>query len=253
MKAKSIISFSVLLAALAGAMIASKDHSRSQAAIYQKSSKDMAIKGKLLFKDDFDNKMVYTKEFQTVADGWRVRANHQKWEQTKKGVKSIWEVGHMPVLTYEGKFNDAIIEVDFRYFKEEGKWAGCRISATNPTLNPRAYAASVWANQDAAERPLGMVLEHDEWKPGVITTVDNKAASFEPGKWYTFKMELVGNYVRATCNGVTVFGTHEKFGIPKTAIYLGTGKAPHEFRRFRVYEAMANPAWTVPSSALKTN
>jgi hypothetical protein len=29
----------------------------------------------------------------------------------------------MPVLVYSGSFGDAVIEVDFRFHKEEGKWA----------------------------------------------------------------------------------------------------------------------------------
>ena len=48
-----------------------------------------ASKGKLLFKDDFDNKMVYSKEYQKVTEGWEVRANHAKWEQTKNGVNLL--------------------------------------------------------------------------------------------------------------------------------------------------------------------
>jgi hypothetical protein len=38
-----------------------------------------------------------------------------------------------------------------------------------------------------------MVLEHDEWKPGVITTVDTLMVSFQPDKWYTLRLELIGN------------------------------------------------------------
>jgi hypothetical protein len=87
-----------------------------------------------------------------------------------------------------------------------------------------------------------MVLEHDEWKPGEITTVDTLMATFDPGKWYTLRLELVGNEAMATCNGVAVYGTHEKFGIPKNSIYLGTGTSKHELRNFRVYEAVPNPA-----------
>lgn len=159
------------------------------------------------------------------------------------GVESVYETGHMPVLVYSGLFNDVVIEIDFRFHREEEKWAACRISATNPELNPRAYAASVWANSDSKSRALGMVLEHDKWKPGVITTVDTLMACFESGKWYTLRLELVGNYARATCNGVTVYGTHEKFGIPKNSIYLGVGTCRHELRNFRVYEAIKNPKW----------
>lgn len=199
-----------------------------------------AVKGKLLFKDDFDQNIVYNKEFQRLTEDWEVKATHAKWEPTNNGIKSIYESGHMPVLTYKGNFKDVIIELDFRFFKEEEKWSACRISATNTVLNPRAYSASVWANLDNKSRSLGMVLEHDEWKPGEITTVDFKASTFKPGKWYTLKLELIGNYARATCNGITVLGTHDKFGITKNSIYLGVGTSPHELRNFKVFEALKN-------------
>lgn len=207
----------------------------------------MAVKGKLLFEDNFKTPTEYTKEFQTVKEGWNVKAGHAIWKQTCEGVQSIWEKGHMPVLVYSGTFNDVIIEVDFRFQMEEGKWGGMRVSPTNPTLNPRAYAVSVWASSTNKGRPYGMVLEHDEWKPGVITTVDTMPTQLESGKWYTLRLEVVGSYALATCNGITVFGTHEKFGItPKTQISLGVGTCPHELKNFRVYEALPNPAWSKP-------
>ena len=57
----------------------------------------------------------------------------------------------------------------------------------------------------------------------------------------------------ATCNGVSVYGTHEKFGLqPKTAIYLGVGTCPHELRHFRVYAAKPNPAFKAPTPAAAT-
>lgn len=208
-----------------------------------KSDTNMAIKGKLLLEEDFTTPAAYTKDFQPTKDGWSVKAGHAKWVKSGKGVESVWETGHMPVLGYSGTFRDAVIEVDFRFQKEEGKWAACRISAANPELNPRAYAASVWANSDNKARALGMVLEHDEWKPGVITTVDTLMATYQPNKWYTLRLELIGNNAQATCNGVTVFGTHELFGIPKNSISLGVGTAKHELRNFRVYEATLNPKW----------
>lgn len=196
-----------------------------------------AIKGRLLFEDNFKNLAEYTKESQPVMEGWSVRVGHAKWEKSKKGIQSLWESGHMPVLVYSGSFGDVVIEVDFRFKKEEGKWAACRISAANPELNPRAYAASVWANSDNKGRALGLVLEHDEWSPGVITTVDTKMSTFEPNKWYTLHLEIIGNNAMASCNGVTVHGTHEMFGIPKSSISLGVGTCSHEVRNFRVYEA----------------
>jgi Domain of Unknown Function (DUF1080) len=205
----------------------------------------IAKKGKLLLEENFVTPATYTKEAQPVKNGWKVKVGHSEWERISGGVATKWTTGHMPVLTYEGNYQDVVIELEYRFFAEEGKWATCRISATNPELNPRAYAVSVWANQDNKAREKGMVLEHDEWKPGVITTVENKPATWEPGKWYKISLEIVGNYARATCNGVTVYGTHEKFGMPKTHIYLGTGTAKHEIRNFRVFEAVKNPKWVV--------
>jgi hypothetical protein len=210
----------------------------------------MAVKGELLLEENFRQYEQYAKEAQPVRAGWTVRANHADWKRTADGVQSVWQAGHMPVLTYEGSFGDAVIEVEFRYRAEPGKWAACRISATNPKLNPRAYAASVWANQDNDARARGMVLEHDEWKPGAITMVDRAAAKFEPDTWYTLRLELVGERALATCNGVTVSGTYDKFGLkPKTSISLGVGICPHELRNFRVYAAKPNPAWKAPATA----
>jgi hypothetical protein len=198
----------------------------------------LAKKGKLILKYDFKAPAEYTKEYQAVNDSWQVKVGHANWKQTKKGVESIWESGHMPVLVLTGIFGDAIIEVDFRFQDEEDKWAACRISATNPELAPRSYAVSVWANVDSRSRKPGMVLENDEWKPGEITTVDTLMATFASNKWHTLRLELVGNEARATCNGYAVSGMHEKFGIPKNSIYLGSGTSKHEFRKLRVYEAI---------------
>ncbi len=54
--------------------------------------------------------------------------------------------------------------------------------------------------------------------------------------------------LRGQFNGVTVYGTFELFGLPKTSVPLGSGYCVHDFRRFRIYEAAPNPKWTVPVS-----
>ncbi len=52
------------------------------------------------------------------------------------------ESGHMPVLKIEGDFHHCLIEVDFRFREEDGRWGGCRISQDiancyhAPTLSP---------------------------------------------------------------------------------------------------------------------
>lgn len=207
------------------------------------SRAQLALKGPLLLEENFRTVRAFTKEGENLREGWKVRVAHAAWERTDEGVRSLWTTGHMPVLVLEGSFGDAIIEVDFRYTAEPGKWAACRVSATNRELNPRAYAVSVWANQDNAARARGLVLEHDEWKPGHITMVDDKRGTFEPGKWYTLRLEIVGQTALAHCNGLSVKGTFDKFGLPKTSLWLGVGTCPHELKNLRIFAAKPNPGW----------
>lgn len=195
-----------------------------------------AVRGELLLEENFQQHAVYTKERLPVKEGWQVRVAHGIWQRTAEGVRSIWEQGHSPVLVYEGAFGDVIIEVDFRYRAEPDKWAACRVSATNPTTYPRAYAASVWANVDFRSRARGLLIENDVWS-GPITRVAYGNALFAPDVWHTVRLELTGNQAVAECNGVRITGTHDKFGIPKTTIWLGTGQSPHELRNLRVYAA----------------
>lgn len=213
----------------------------------------LALKGALLFAEDFRRYETYTKEKLPVQEGWQVRVAHGLWTRTAEGVKSTETPGHQPVLVFEGDFGDCVIEVDFRYQKgEPGKWGACRISATNPALHPRAYAASVWANVDYKSRAVGLVLEHDEWSPGHITQVARKLTDFLPDTWYTLRLELIGNRALAECNGVTVTGEYPKFGLPKSSLWLATGLSSHELRRLRVYRATPNPAWPPKQAAEST-
>jgi hypothetical protein len=211
----------------------------------------IAEKGELILQEDFRRHAAFTKDPRPVVEGWQARVAHGIWQRTDAGVQSTWEKGHSPVLVYEGTFGDVVIEVDFRYRAEPGKWAACRVSATNPQLYPRAYAASVWANVDFKSRGRGFLLENDVWS-GHITRVSYKKAQFQPDTWYTLRFELVGNTASAECNGVRITGAHEKFGIPKSSLWLATGMSPHELRQLRVYAARPRPA-PAPAAGVKTD
>lgn len=196
----------------------------------------LAEKGELLLEENFQRYAVYTKAKQPVKDGWQARVAHGTWTRTAEGVQSTWQEGHSPVLVFEGSFGDVVVELDFRYHAEPGKWAACRVSATNTVLNPRAYSASVWANTDFKSRAIGLVLEHDEWS-GHITQVSRKLMEFAPDVWHTLRLEIVGDKASATCDGTTISGAHEKYGLPKNSLWLATGMSPHELRHLRVYAA----------------
>ena len=199
-----------------------------------------AIKGELLLEEDFQRHAVYTKERLPLQAGWQVRVAHGQWNRTADGVRSTWEKGHSPVLVVEGEFGDVVIELDFRFRAVPGQWAACRVSATNSTLFPRGYAASVWANSDFRSRGRGFLIENDVWD-GPITRVAFKYADYSADTWYTLRIELLGNRVVAECSGVQATGTHDKFGLPKTSLWLATGQSPHDLRRLRVFAATLQP------------
>ncbi len=208
----------------------------------ESSSRSLAIKGKLLLEDDLSQPAEYTKEFQPLKDGWKVKAWHAAFKHTEEGLESIWETGHNPVIAYECSLQNVIVEVDFRFLKNglPENNAYCRVNFTNKELDPKAYLLSTWMNASVKSRPAGINLEYEKWETQGNTAVSTKPGKFEPDTWYTVRLEVVGDSAQVTCNGMTAAGTHPKFRLPKTQLVIGVGKSPHQIRRVRVYEALPN-------------
>jgi hypothetical protein len=148
------------------------------------------------------------------------------------------------VLAYEGSFSNVVMGLDFRYRGEPGKDAYLRINPTNLQLDPRAYSVSAWANANSKARPYGVILEHEEWRTQGYYSVATQPGRFESNTWYTMRLEIIGDQAIASCNGYKATGRYEKFGLPKTLLAIAVGKAAHELRNLRVYEALPNPQWT---------
>lgn len=202
-----------------------------------------AESGEILLAEDFRRYDSYTRERLPLATGWQVRVAHGIWTRTADGVQSLETPGHQPVLVVEGEFADVIVELEFRYRAEPGKWAACRVSATNTELHPRAYAASVWANVDYHSRAVGLVLEHDQWS-GTVTQVARKMADFAPNVWHKLRLEIVGDHAVAMVGGVKVEGYFSTFGLRKNSLWLATGLSAHELRHLRIYAARGTSAGT---------
>ena len=212
----------------------------------------VALKGKLLLAEDFKSLAEYNRESQPVQEGWRVKVWHGAWTRTEEGLKSTWVSGHNPVIVYEGKTQDVIIELEFRFQEEPGKNAYCRIGPMARELDPKAYTVSMWANANSKARPPGVVLEHEEWRTQGYTSVSTKIATLAPNVWHTMRLEVLGDYAMATCGGVTAQGAYSKFALPKPMIAIGVGHATHELRALRIYEALPNPAWAKPTTPDRT-
>jgi hypothetical protein len=212
----------------------------------------LAFNGKLLLKDDFNTIQEYRTDFQTVQEGWKVKVWHAGFKPTDEGLQSVWVTGHNPVIVYEGSFHDVVVELEFRFHQEQdpARNSYCRINPMSRELDPRAYAISAWANINGKSRSYGMVLEYDVWEGGPIG-VAVQPGSFEPDRWYTMRLEVVGDDARVSCNGMVVTGNYRKFGLPKNWLAIGVGKGTHELRKLRVYEAVQNPSWVRPDPRAK--
>jgi hypothetical protein len=202
-------------------------------------------KGKLLFSDDFTIPENYTKEFQPLQQGWKVKAWHANFKHTPEGLESIWESGHNPVIAYECSLKNVVVEVEFRFLKEQvpPQNAYCRINLANLDLHPRSYSLSTWTNESVGSRSPGLTLEHEEWRPGGAQIIDTISGDFQPDTWYKITLEVLGSYARLSCNGRMVEGNHPKFGELKNLLVIGVGKSRHQLRNLKVYEAIKNSAW----------
>ncbi|RXK55903.1 hypothetical protein ESB00_08490 [Oleiharenicola lentus] len=192
--------------------------------------------GELLLAEDFRRHDSYTRERLPLNRGWQARVAHGIWTRTPDGVQSLETPGHQPVLVVEGSFGDVVVELEFRYRAEPGKWAACRVSATHTELQPRSYAASVWANVDYHSRAVGLVLEHDQWS-GTVTQVARTMTEITPDTWHKLRFTIVGDRATASLDGKEIKGSFPTFAGPKNSLWLATGLSAHELRRLRVYAA----------------
>lgn len=214
-------------------------------------STQMAIKGKVLFEDDFKYPVDYTKgKITPIQEGWSFKVWHAIWKPTPEGIQSNWEAGHNPVIGYDCDVQNVVVEIDFRFQKDTvpARNGYLRVNFTNKELDPRAYCVAGWANANSTARIQGVILEHEEWRSQGYIGVAEKIAKFQPDTWYTMRVEVLGDSVQVTCNGVSVAGRYEKFGLRKKQLVIGVGKCNHELRKLRVYEALPNSLWKMPNS-----
>ena len=156
----------------------------------------------------------------------------------------------MPVLEFdcEQPFTNVVIEVDFRFHRGPGR-------EQHEQRRGVSHFADEFQVESRRLRRLhlgepGQRTASPAWSSNTTNGggtasppwTTNHSAS-KPDKWYRVRMELIGNAVLAHCNGVTVYGTFEKFGMPKTSVPLGSGYCVHDFRRFRIYGAKPDPKW----------
>lgn len=199
-------------------------------------------KGALVVEDQFDGARP-TKKWMTFAGKWRRRATFGDWQPLSGGglrAANIPDDGHGPVLVYEGRFKDLVIECEFRLPAERGPFQHFRVFLNHPDYSGHTIGA--WANLSSKFQPVGLTLLHNP-KTEDKKVIDEKRfgpaeLKLEPDRWYAMRLELFGRHARVTVDGVVVSGSHPGFAVEKNVLGLNPGRGNGDVRNFRVWEAL---------------
>jgi hypothetical protein len=208
----------------------------------------MANKGKLLFNDQCDTPR--GKKNSKINNNWKVRAGLGKWDQKDGFHQSSWkkEMGHTPVMAFDGKFKNIIIEVTFRYNNMTEPWhTQCfRIAMDNKSLYT-GHVLSAWANPNNDFIETGFLLQHISKKADktIIDDIllDKQPLNVKVGVWHTAILEVVGNKALFHMDGNLAYAESEKINVDKTLFNLTLGKTIHDVKSVKAWEATLKDDW----------
>jgi hypothetical protein len=210
----------------------------------------LAKRGELLVDDD--GSLDRGKGAAKFPNGTQVRAGAGAWArspETQNAWRSTWssEMGHTPVMSYQGFREDHLIaEVTFRYGEMNEPWhTQCFRVAFDQRPDVTGHVVSAWANPNNDFIETGFLLQHirKTTKKVVIEDLllDRQPLSIQPGKWYTAVLEVVGDQALFRMGDHVAYARAAPIQTPKNLVSLTLGKTWHEVRRVRIWRAEARP------------
>lgn len=210
----------------------------------QGSSEPIARKGALLLSGNFEGSLK-RHEAVTVDESWQRRISFGDWSVQEDGsivAVNVPEHGHGPVITFIKPVRDIIIECEFKLPKEEGPNRHFRIFLDHADY--RGHNIQTTANVSSTFRPVGLSLQHLKKSKGGETLKDIEFGledlALKGDTWYKMRLEVFGDKVRTTVNGITIEGQHSALNVEKSKIGLNPGIAGGAIRSFRAWAAVAN-------------
>jgi hypothetical protein len=184
----------------------------------------MTQRGKVLLTDDLR---------QPLGADWIGKPG--KWE-TVEGALQGSEVKadmHGAVRRRKLAFQNAVIQYDFRL-----------LGARQTSLSINDAGGHVCR---VIVRPNGFTVQkddHDHAGPDKAVQFETKTVKFEPGKWYTLVVEVLGDEMVAQVGDQVGFGGDPMIANPKTNLGFTVSGESAQFRNLRVWEAQPNTSWT---------
>jgi hypothetical protein len=199
----------------------------------------LATRGQLLLHDDGTIVRGGPKTFALGKDT-SVRASAGKWKKNPDNGawRSTWPTkrGHIPVASYHVAAKDLIVEVSFRL-------------ALDNRERLTGHILSAWANPNHDFIESGFLLQHIHKTPEkeIIKDLllDRQPLAIKALEWQTAVLEVVGDETLFRMGPHVAYAKFDELKGQKTKVSLTLGKTWHEVKRVRVWEATANPKWSV--------
>ncbi len=194
----------------------------------------MTVPGKVLLDEPF------TKE--TWEKNWSKSWHKGDWQIVgdQLRVAQIASEGHHPEIGYggAGPLHNVIAQCKFKY--DGAQWMGFGFS-------DKEHVARIMINDGGFElvkmSGIGPTTKGER--------LDHQSMKWDPAKWYTMTIELLGNELIANVDDQFVlYGQADSFDIDKGRFTLIVGGQYGWYDELKIWEALPSPGWEKKKPAL---
>lgn len=200
----------------------------------------MTQRGKLLKEETFDDPGRVAKG---NKNGWSIYKGAYEVVDGRLRVSEGKDDGHHPAMSFKLPMKDIVLQC--RVKLGESRFQG--LSLDSGARKDHIFRAMFFPRSASLRRMSGM---------GPTTqgeTVAEHKAPFEPERWHTLVVELLGKeaVLQIPEAKVTLVGENAGFDVEKDRFELISGGANAEFDDLKIWEAQPNPAWAELKPRLK--
>jgi hypothetical protein len=220
---RSAIAVIALLACCALAAPAADAKKKKDEAVPDLPKVLMTTPGKVMLEEPFTaeswkkNWSAYKGDFQSVGDQLRVAERP--------------EDGHHPEASHPGPVHNVIVRFKFKY--DGCKWMGF-------SFTDKEHVARIMIQNDGFE----LVKMSGIGPTTKGQRLDHVNVKWDPAKWYTMTIELLGDELLASVDDQYVlFGEAPGMDIDKNRIALIVGGQYGWYDELKMWEALSDPKW----------
>lgn len=229
----------------------------------------MTERGKLIVNEILATMPADVSKGGAIADlkhGWQMRPG--KWEIIDGALRGyqLEADKHSAAAFFAQTWKDAVLQFDVKLdgcsqivFCIDDPAAMRPATPTRAAQNRVEHLCRLIINKDGFSTQKD---DHDHDGPDVNVPFGTVKMPFMPGEWHTVLIEIKGEEMVTTIDGLTIAGAHPQVGADKAYVSFGVSgysngfdKVPPlsaSYRNFRIWEAKPNVAWAENKAKLAT-